>query len=69
MERSSWWLVNKVYFSFQRKYETKLVSRATKSLLYKTMVVPVLLCGALETWVLSRSTENVLGTFDRKILK
>ena len=44
------------------------MSKATKSTLYKTLLAPVLLY-PLETWVLSRSAENALGTFKRIILR
>ena len=36
-------LSNSSYFRLQKKFESKLLSRATKSLLYKTLVVLVLL--------------------------
>ena len=61
-------LINRVDFSLQRKYETKLLSGTTKSLLYKTWVVPRLLYLS-KTSILSRSIENARVTFERKILR
>ena len=39
-----------------------------KTLLYKTLIRPVLTYGA-ETWVLSKQDEHLLSIFGRKILR
>ncbi|CAG9830437.1 unnamed protein product [Diabrotica balteata] len=39
-----------------------------KCKIYKTLIKPVLVYGS-ETWTLSKSDENLLGTFERKILR
>ena len=59
-------LASSAQLNLQREYECKLLSRTTKNLLYKTLVVQVLLytLGAL---VLSRSSENALRTFETNI--
>jgi len=44
------------------------ISRNIKTLLYKTLIRPVLTYGA-ETWVLSKQDEHHLSIFERKILR
>ena len=45
----------------------RIISRNTKTLLYKILIRPVLTYGA-ETWVLSKQDEHRRSTFERKIL-
>jgi hypothetical protein len=47
---------------------SRIISRNTKILLYKTLTRPVLTYGA-ETWVLSKQDEHHLSIFERKILQ
>jgi hypothetical protein len=48
--------------------KSRRLSRKTKTLLYKTLIRPVLTYGT-ETWALSKSDEARLGGFERKILR
>jgi hypothetical protein len=47
---------------------SQFLSIKNKVKLYKTLIRPVLAYGA-ETWVLSKSDENILKVFERKILR
>jgi hypothetical protein len=47
---------------------SRIISRNIKTLLYKTLIRPVLTYGA-ETWVLSIQDEHRLSIFERKILR
>jgi len=47
--------------------KSRIISRNTKTLLYKTLIRPVLIYG-VETWVLSKQDEHCLSIFERKIL-
>ena len=48
--------------------KSRIISRNIKTLLYKTLIRPVLTYGA-ETWVLSKQDEHRLSIFERKILR
>ena len=48
--------------------KSRIISRNIKTLLYKTLIRPVLTYGA-ETWVLSKQDEHSLSIFERKILR
>jgi hypothetical protein len=48
--------------------KSRIKSRNTKTLLYKTLIRPVLTYGA-ETWVLSKQDEHCLNIFEHKILR
>jgi hypothetical protein len=48
--------------------KSSIISRNIKTLLYKTLIRPVLTYGA-ETWVLSKQDEHHLSNFERKILQ
>jgi hypothetical protein len=48
--------------------KAKNINRKYKAIIYKTLIKPVLMCGA-ETWVLSKADELRLGVFERKILR
>lgn len=47
---------------------SKLVKRKTKIMLYKTIIRPVLTYGS-ETWAMTKSHENRLAIFERKVLR
>jgi hypothetical protein len=48
--------------------KSRIISRNIKTLLYKTLIRPVLVYGA-ETWVLSKQDGHRLSVFERKILR
>jgi hypothetical protein len=48
--------------------KSRIISRNTKTLLYKTLIRPVLTYGT-KTWVLSKADEYRLSIFERKILR
>jgi hypothetical protein len=48
--------------------KAKNINRKHKVTIYKTLIKPVLMCGA-ETWVLSKVDDLCLGVFERKILR
>ena len=49
-------------------FRNRCLSRATKSILYKTLTRPVVLCGA-EGWTLTKEEEQTLLIFERKIFR
>uniref|UniRef100_A0A2S2NC82 Uncharacterized transposon-derived protein F52C9.6 n=1 Tax=Schizaphis graminum TaxID=13262 RepID=A0A2S2NC82_SCHGA len=59
---------NKCYYSLVQLFKSKKLSRRTKIRLYKTLVRPIVLyaCGA---WASTKSDENKLMIFERKILR
>ena len=61
-------LANRCYYGLSRQLSCRVLSRHTKSTLYKTLILPVLLYGA-ETWTLSLADEHALGVFERKVLR
>jgi hypothetical protein len=46
-------MLNRAYYGLQNDMKSRIISRNTKTLLYKTLIRPVLTNGA-ETWVLSK---------------
>jgi hypothetical protein len=48
--------------------KSKIIKRSVKMLIYKTVIRPVNTYG-LETWTLTKSDENSLRIFERKILR
>jgi hypothetical protein len=61
-------LANKCFYGLERQFRSQFLSIKNKVKLYKTSNRPVLAYGA-ETWVLSKSDENILKVFERKILR
>jgi hypothetical protein len=61
-------LANKAYFGSLNMLKSRNLSRATKLLIYKVCIRPVLTYGC-ETWVLTKKTEQRLRVFERKILR
>lgn len=59
---------NRAYFALLKTFRSRLVTRRTKLVIYKTLIRPVLTY-ASQTWTISRSNENDLLTFERKILR
>jgi hypothetical protein len=58
-------MVNRAYYGLQNHMKSRIISRNTKTLLYKTLIRPVLTYGA-ETWVLPKQDEHRLNIFERK---
>jgi len=59
---------NRTYFASISLYRSRLLSRATKIILYKTLIRPVVSCGA-EAWTLTKKQEQALLIFERKIFR
>ena len=55
---------NRTYFAAISLFRSRLTSRATKFILYKTLIRPAVLCGA-EVWTLTEEEQAVL-IFERK---
>ena len=59
---------NRIYFAATSLFRSRLLSRATKIILYKTLIRPAVLCGA-EAWTLTNKEEQALLIFERKIFR
>jgi hypothetical protein len=59
---------NRTYFAAIRLFRSRLLSRGTKILLYKTLIRPVASYGA-ETWTITKKEEQALLVFERKIFR
>jgi len=59
---------NRTYLTTTSLFRSRLLSRATKITLYKTLIRPVVLCGA-EAWTLTKKEEQVLLIFEGKIFR
>jgi len=57
---------NRSYFGLKSQFKSQLLSRKTKSLLYKTLVRPILTYAA-ETWATTKNDERRLSIVERKI--
>ena len=61
-------LGNRCYFKFINLIKSSQVSRRLKILVYTTIIKPVVLYGSV-TWTLTKKDENLLNTWERKILR
>jgi len=61
-------LANRCFSGLRRQLSGKGLSRRTKLALYKTLIIPVLLYGA-EAWTMTKTDEDALGRFERKVLR
>jgi hypothetical protein len=59
---------NRTYFADINLFRNKLLSIATKIRLYKTVIRPLVTCGA-ETWKMTKKEEKGLLIFERKIFR
>ncbi|KAJ8879412.1 hypothetical protein PR048_020020 [Dryococelus australis] len=59
---------NRCSFSMRKMLKSKLLSRTSKLMIYKTIIQPVLLYGA-ELWTLTKLIENKQMTFENGILR
>ena len=59
---------NRTYFAAISFFRSRLLSRATKIILYKTLIRPVVSCGA-EAWTLTKKEEQAVLLFGRKIFR
>jgi hypothetical protein len=59
---------SRTYFAAISLFRSRLLSRATKILLYKTLIRPVVLYGA-EAWTMTKKEEQALLIFERKIFR
>jgi hypothetical protein len=64
----SWPAGNRTYFAAISLFRNRLLSRATKIRLYKTLVRPVVTYGA-ETWTMTKKEEPALLIFERKVFR
>jgi hypothetical protein len=55
-------MANRAYYGLQNHMKSRIISRNTKTFLYKTLIRPVLTYGT-ETWVLSKQNEHCLSIF------
>jgi len=56
------------YFAAISLFRSRLLSTATKIILYKTLIRPVVLCGA-EGWTVTEKEEQAVLIFGRKIFR
>jgi hypothetical protein len=59
---------NKAYSSLHTIFRSKQIHRNNKIRLYKTLIKPILCYGSV-TWTLTQTSEQMLHTFERKILQ
>jgi len=59
---------NRTYFAAISLFRSRLLSRATKIILYKSVIRPVVSYGA-EAWTLAKKEEQALLIFERKIFR
>jgi len=59
---------NRTYFAAISLFRNRLLSRATKILLYKTLIRPIVTYGA-EPWTMTKKEEQILLIFEREIFR
>ena len=59
---------NRTYFAAIILFRSRLLSRATKIILYKTLIRPAVSYG-MEAWTLTKKEEQALLIFERKIFR
>lgn len=59
---------NRTYFSLLSTLRSSLISRNDKITIYKVMIRPIAMYGS-ETWSLSAADEELLNTWERKVLR
>jgi len=59
---------SRCYYGLSKHLRSKLVSKKTKCHIYKTLIRPVLIYGC-ESWTMKKSDEQLLLTFERKVLR
>jgi len=59
---------NRTYFAVIILFRSRLLSRATKIILYKTLIRPVVSCGA-GAWTLTKKEEQAVLIFERKVFR
>ena len=59
---------NRTYFAAISLFRSRLLSRATKIILYKTLIRSIVSYGA-EAWTLTKKEEQALLVFERKIFR
>jgi hypothetical protein len=59
---------NRAYAANHHMLKSKIIRRAVKMQIYKTLIRPVVVYGS-ENWTLTKSDENLLRIFERKILR
>jgi len=61
-------IVIKNYFAATSLFRSRLLSRATKIILYKTLIRPEVTCGA-EAWTLTEKEEQAGVIFEKEIFR
>jgi hypothetical protein len=61
-------MMYKAYRSLQTIFRSKQIHRNNKIRLYRTLIKPMLCYGSV-TWTLTQTSEQMLNTFERKILR
>ena len=59
---------NRTDFATVSLFRSRLLSRATTIILYKTLIRPIVSCGA-EAWTVTKKEEQALLIFERKIFR
>ena len=63
-----WYLYFACYYSVQNLLSSSLLSKKLKIKIYRTIILPVVLCG-FETWSLTLREERRLRVFENRVLR